>query len=61
MYKWSPQSAIRKATSDLSINITIPPVSVTKTTTTHDPNKDAYRNCARCGKHVNYHTGGMCP
>jgi hypothetical protein len=60
MFNWSAQSAIRKATSDLSINISIPPVSITKTTTTHDPSKDAYRNCSNCGKHINYHKDGKC-
>jgi phenylalanyl-tRNA synthetase beta subunit len=60
MFKWSLQSAIRKATSDITVSVTVPPVTISKTTTTHNPNTDAYRNCSRCGKHINYHVNGKC-
>jgi hypothetical protein len=59
-YKWDPKSAVRKATSNIQITVATPtPVvsigksfNVTKPT---NPSKDAYRNCANCQKHVNYH------
>lgn len=65
-FKWSPASAFRKATSDITVNVCSPTpvVSVCKTVTStppHDPSKDAYRNCSNCGKHLNYHKGGKCP
>ncbi len=64
-YKWDANSALRKATSDISVNICLPAhiVAVCKAiqiTGPNDPNKDAFRNCAACGKHVNFHVNGKC-
>lgn len=60
-FSWSAQSAIRKATSDLTFNVGVPGFNVTKTTTTHNPKTDAYRSCSNCGKHINYHRNSKCP
>ena len=51
-YKWDALSALKKASSDVSI--TVGPVSK-QVTGPNNPNTDAYRNCA-CGKHFNYHS-----
>lgn len=50
-YKWDPVSAGRKAISNSTINMG----PVKKTVPPHNPNSDAFRNCANCGKHFNYH------
>jgi len=65
-FKWDAGSAFRKLTSGIDMNVCTPTpvISVCKTTQItppNDPKKDAYRNCARCGKHYNYHAGGKCP
>jgi len=64
-FKWDPKSALRKATSDISASICLPAniVAVCKSiqiTGPNDPNKDAFRNCAICGKHINFHKNGRC-
>lgn len=57
-YSWNSKSAIRKAKADVSISGGIGILSVSKVVSgPHDPEKDAYRSCENCGKHVNYHTG----
>tara|TARA_B100001123_G_C15080399_1_gene935414 strand:+ start:481 stop:687 length:207 start_codon:yes stop_codon:yes gene_type:complete len=61
-YEWSFMSAWNKATSDLSLSVGVPPVAISKKITkTHNPEKDAYRACKHCGKHINYHENGKCP
>lgn len=65
-FKWDHRSAVRKGFSGVQVQISTPtPVfSVSKTiasTPPHDPEKDAYRNCASCGRHWNYHSGSKCP
>lgn len=55
-YRWDAGSAIKKATSDISINVGTKGVGVSKPITPpHNPQQDAYRNCQNCGKHFNYH------
>ena len=51
-FSWSPISALRKATSDVTINIG---GVITKTTESNNPEQDAYRNCSNCKTHYNYH------
>jgi|WetSurMetagenome_2_1015567.scaffolds.fasta_scaffold253005_1 hypothetical protein len=65
-YKWDYKSATRKAVSGIHINVSTPTpfISVSKSigsTPPHDPEKDAYRNCAICGRHWNFHSSGKCP
>lgn len=61
-FDWSAKSAFRKATSDLTLNVGIPFVRVSKPITgPHNPQTDAYRACSRCGRHYNYHRDGKCP
>jgi hypothetical protein len=61
-YSWDAKSAMRKATSDVTLNVGTGFVSVSKQiTSSHDPKKDAYRSCKNCGKHINYHKDGKCP
>lgn len=68
-FKWDPISAVRKATSNVTISaggtIGTPKinghVTITKTTEPNNPKQDAYRNCKSCGKHYNYHANGKCP
>lgn len=65
-FRWDMGSAVRKATSGVTVNVCTPTpvVSVCKSgqlTQDHNPNKDAYRNCSACGKHWNYHSNGKCP
>lgn len=66
-YRWDSASFGRKFVSDIKINASIPIVpgivSIDKSFTVtqpHDPEKDAYRNCSKCGKHINYHKDGKC-
>lgn len=55
-YSWSTGSAIRKATSDITLNIGIGIVSMSKPLTgPHNAERDAYRNCSNCNTHANYH------
>ncbi len=61
-FTWDPASAGRKFWNDSTVTIGVPGVvSIEKNTPPHDPNKDAYRNCSKCGKHYNYHKNGKCP
>ncbi len=64
-FHWSPGSAFNKLTSDITFNISTPTpiISVSKSfniTPPLDVKKDAYRNCAKCGKHYNFHKNGQC-
>ncbi len=55
-FSWSARSALNKAVSDITLNVGIGVVSVSKQLTTqHNPQIDAYRNCGNCGTHFNYH------
>ncbi len=59
-YKWDMKSFCDKLVSDVQVTISTPTpiVSVNKSfqlTPPHNPQVDAYRNCANCGKHVNFH------
>lgn len=66
-FKWDPYSAGRKFLGDnggAKVNIGVPNVIGVEQrapSTIFDPKKDSYRNCSRCGKHMNYHKGGQCP
>ena len=66
-YKWDPGSAANKLKSGITLNVSIPVApltSVGKSIPITKPNndlKDAYRKCSNCGKHYNYHKGGLCP
>lgn len=62
-FNWSANSAFNKIKSDVSIGVGIPGIiSISKKITDpYDPNKDAYRACSKCGKHINYHINGKCP
>lgn len=61
-FSWSAASAGRKLGSDLTLNVGIPFVNVSKPITgPHNPKTDAYRACSHCNKHINYHTNGKCP
>ena len=66
-FKWDAKSALRKASSDVSVSVCLPLpthiVAVCKSlqvTGANDPNKDAFRKCAACGKHYNFHVNGKC-
>jgi hypothetical protein len=64
-FKWSPSSAFNKLTSGITVTVSTPTpvISIGKEfpiTQPHDPKTDAYRNCSRCGKHLNYHVNGNC-
>jgi hypothetical protein len=59
-FKWDASSAFRKATSDCTFGVSVGVVA-TKTTAPHDPQRDAYRSCSNCHKHINYHKDGKCP
>jgi len=61
VFVWDPVSAGRKFYNDSTITVSTGVVSVSKDTPKHNPEKDAYRNCANCGRHINYHTNGQCP
>ncbi|AVG45860.1 hypothetical protein [Acanthamoeba polyphaga mimivirus] len=40
----------------------MPFISISKQITPScDRERDAYRNCAKCGRHFNYHSNGSCP
>ncbi|ATZ80357.1 hypothetical protein BMW23_0299 [Bodo saltans virus] len=55
-YQWNASSAMRKATSDMSVSMGVGFLSVTKQLTgSNDASKDAYRNCVNCNTHANYH------
>lgn len=61
-FTWDHNSAMRKATSNISVSVGVPFVSVSKQVTgSHNPKTDAYRSCSNCGKHINYHKNGKCP
>ncbi|AEQ32779.1 hypothetical protein CE11_00120 [Megavirus courdo11] len=61
-YEWSSESAFNKLKSDLSVSINMPFISISKQITPScDRERDAYRNCAKCGRHFNYHSNGSCP
>ena len=65
-YKWDGKSALRKAFSDINVTVSTPTpiISVNKSvqvTKPHNPKTDAYRCCANCGKHYNFHKNGKCP
>jgi len=60
-FSWDPMSAGRKFFHDSTITVGVPGVSISKQTPPNDPQKDAYRNCKKCGKHYNYHKNGKCP
>nr|WBF71139.1 hypothetical protein [Megavirus caiporensis] len=61
-YEWSTESAFNKLKSDLSVSINMPFISISKQITPScDRERDAYRNCAKCGRHFNYHRSGFCP
>ena len=65
-FKWDPYSAGRKLASGIGVTVSTPTpvVSVGKTfevTKPNNPKIDAYRNCVRCGMHLNYHVNGKCP
>lgn len=65
-FKWDAGSALKKLGSDINVHVCTPTpiISVGKSfqlTPPHDPKVDAYRNCASCGKHYNYHVAGKCP
>ena len=60
-FKWSPASAMRKAVSDVTIGVNAGIVSVSKQIGPNDDKRDAYRNCSKCNKHINYHRNGECP
>lgn len=60
-FSWDPISAGRKLVSDSSVTISGGPVSATKNIGPNNPQQDAYRNCSRCGRHLNYHRNGQCP
>jgi hypothetical protein len=69
-FQWDPASAARKLASGVTADVRVPlgtPSanigSIGKTFQVTPPNndkRDAYRNCARCGRHINYHVGGKC-
>ena len=64
-FTWDSQSALRKLTSDITLNVSTPTpiVSVSKSiplTPPHNPKVDAFRNCSLCGMHINYHVNGQC-
>ena len=63
LYTWDPMSFGRKLISDTSITVgSVNSVSVTKHIGPNDSKRDAYRNCAKCHKHFNYHgINGECP
>lgn len=52
---WSPISACTKFIHNTDITVSVGVISATKNTGEHNKEKDAYRNCAICGKHYNYH------
>ncbi len=61
-YKYNDPSALRKLTSGTHVTISHGPVSISKQLfADNNPNKDAYRSCRNCGKHVNFHRDGWCP
>jgi hypothetical protein len=66
-FKLDKKSCLNKLKSNVSINVglsLLPIVSISKEiqiTGPHDPEKDAYRKCERCGKHYNLHKNGYCP
>ncbi len=57
-FKWSGDAAWRKLVSGISVSVG--PFSK-QVVGDHNPNRDAYRNCANCGKHYNYHKNNKCP
>lgn len=54
-YIWDPISACKKFVHNSDVTFSVGVVSITKNTGTHNKETDAYRNCATCGKHYNYH------
>lgn len=61
-FSWDVKSAMRKATSNVSVSVGVTPIYVTKELTgPHNQKTDAYRACSNCGKHINYHKNGSCP
>ena len=58
-FKWDPISAgikfVHNTDITVSVGVGIGSISATKNTGEHNKEKDAYRNCAICGKHYNYH------
>jgi hypothetical protein len=61
-FSWDYKSAVRKASSDISISVGKTPLFINKQITgPNDPKKDAFRNCSNCGRHYNYHKNGKCP
>lgn len=60
-FSWDPVSAGKKLVCDTTITGSIGVISISKNTPANDPEKNAYRNCSKCGKHYNYHNGGQCP
>lgn len=61
-YKWDSSSALRKAKADLDFRFSIGIISLQKRITgPYNPETDAYRCCAKCGRHKNYHKNGKCP
>lgn len=61
-FKHDIKSAVRKLASDTSISVSHGPITVTKQLKgPNDPEKDAYRNCSNCKRHINYHKDGKCP
>nr|AEX63248.1 hypothetical protein mv_R1046 [Moumouvirus Monve] len=60
-YEWSATSAFTKFFSDATITVNFPGGSFSKQTPACDRERHAYRNCAKCGRHYNYHKGGFCP
>jgi len=62
MYKWDRESAMRKIKNTSTVTVNAGPLAVSvPSPAPHNPNRDALRNCARCGRHYNYHKDGKCP
>ncbi len=61
-YDWDSSAALRKAMSNTSITVSAGPVRVTKQVFgPNNSSKFSFRNCSKCGKHVNFHNNGWCP
>ena len=54
-FVWNPISAGKKLIHNSDVTVSVGIISVTKNTGEHNKETDAYRNCAICGKHYNYH------
>ncbi len=61
-YDWDSSSALIKAMSNTSMTVKVGPVSIRKDIFgPNDSNKNSFRNCSKCGKHINYHRDSWCP